>query len=251
MDIALQFVRLQREADDVISFFFRPQRPLAFLAGQFLELSLPHPTPDSRGSERCLTIASAPSEALLQFTTRVDSTPSTFKQALCKLRPGDVVAASGPYGDFVYAEDGTPSVFIAGGIGITPFRSTLLEMATRPAPPPATLLYSNGSPNIPFRAAFDRLQADWPALRLVYTVTRPSAAWRGPSGRIDATFIAEHVPDPARSRFFVCGPAAFTGAIVGALQRLGVPAARINQEEFPGYEAAAERAGSASLAAVV
>jgi ferredoxin-NADP reductase len=236
MDIALQLVRRQRAADGVISFFFRPQRPLAFLAGQFLELSLPHAAPDSRGGERCLTIASAPAEPLLQFTTRIGPTPSTFKQALCALRPGEVVAASGPYGDFVSTDDDTPAVFIAGGIGITPFRSMLLDLASRAAPPAVSLLYSNASAEIPFRAEFDALRSAWPELRLVYTVTRPSAGWRGATGRVHADFIAHYVPELARSRFFVCGPAAFTQAVVDALEQLGVSAGQINQEEFPGYE---------------
>jgi ferredoxin-NADP reductase len=126
----------------------------------------------------------------------------------------------------------------------------LLELARRATPPAATLLYSNASPRIPFRAAFDALPRVWPELRLVYTVTRPSAGWSGTSGRIDAAFIAHHVRDLAQARFFVCGPAAFTEAVVGALERLGVPASRINQEEFPGYEAAAERVSGASLAGV-
>jgi ferredoxin-NADP reductase len=235
--ISLEFVRRQHEADDVVSFFFRPDRPLAHEAGEFLELSLPHPSADSRGISRCLTIASAPSEPLLQFSTRVGPTPSTFKQALCDLRPGDVVAATGPMGDFVYAEDGAPVVLIGGGIGITPFRSMLLDLATRAARPAASLLYSNASADIPFRAEFDALRPGWPELRLVYTVTRPSAGWRGATGRIDAEVIAHYVSDLAESRFFVCGPAAFTEAVVDALERLGVSAAQITQEEFPGYEA--------------
>jgi ferredoxin-NADP reductase len=236
MSVALEFVRRQREADDVISFFFCSQQPLAFEAGEFLELSLPHAAPDSRGSQRCLTIASAPSEPLVQLTTRVGPTPSTFKQALCDLRQGDVVAATGPMGDFVYDQDGAPVVLIAGGIGITPFRSMLLDLASRPARPDVSLLYSNASAEIPFRAEFDALRAGWPELRLVYTVTRPGVGWRGATGRIGADFIAHYVPDLAQSRFFVCGPAAFTEAVVDALEHLGVSAAQINQEEFPGYE---------------
>jgi glycine betaine catabolism B len=240
MDTALTLVRRQLEADHVFSFFFRPQQPLAFEAGQFLELSLPHPAPDESGTTRCLTIASAPSEPLLQLTTRIGPAPSTFKHALYDLRPGDAVAASGPYGDFVSPDTGAPIVFIAGGIGITPFRSMLLDLAARPARPAVSLLYSNSSPSIPFRPEFDALERDWPELRLEYTVTRPSPTWSGAAGRIDASFIARHVDDPSRARYFACGPAGFIGAVRQALAFLGVPPSQIKQEDFPGYEAPAE-----------
>jgi ferredoxin-NADP reductase len=181
----------------------------------------------------------------VQFSTRVGAAPSTFKQALCALQPGDRVEAIGPFGEFL-VEDASPVVFLAGGIGITPFRAMLLDLSARAERRPTTLLYSNSTPNIPFRDAFDSLTAGWPELELVYTVTRPSAGWHGPSGRIDAGLISQYVPDLSRSRFFVCGPAAFVEAVVGALHDLGVPAARITQEDFPGYEPAAEPSQAAA-----
>jgi ferredoxin-NADP reductase len=242
METALELVRRQREADDVVSFFFRPNRPLTFFAGQFLDLSLPHPAPDTRGSTRALTIASAPAEPLLQFTTRMAPTPSTFKQALAALRPGEVVSASGPYGEFGYVDEAAPFVLIAGGIGITPFRSLLVDLASQGSRSNATLLYSNASSSIPFRATFDALTPAWPELRLAYTVTRPGLAWDGPSGRIDAAFVAHHVPDLARSQFLVCGPGGFVDAMLRTLQGLGVPADHIEHEDFPGYETTVESA---------
>ena len=242
MDAALEFVRLRPEADDVTSFFFRPRQPLPFRAGQYLELALPHPWPDSRGIARPLTIASAPAEPLLQVTTRLGPSPSTFKQALCRLKPGDVVQATGPYGDFVYTDSHAPAVFIAGGIGITPFRSMLVDLATRRSRPAVTLLYSSSNPDIPFRAFFDALTPAWPELRLAYTVTRPSRAWGGPTGRIDASFIGRQVRDPAHALFFVCGPSGFVDGMLGTLEQMGVPPTRITREGFPGYEPAVESA---------
>jgi ferredoxin-NADP reductase len=211
-----------------------------FIAGQYLQLTLAHPSPDSRGVVRSLTIASAPSEPLLQLTTRIGPTPSTFKQALGRLQPGDLVPATGPYGRFVYTDLRTPAVFIAGGIGITPFRSMLAELAGRDSRPTTTLLYSSSSPNLPFRAFLDALTPVWPGLRLAYTLTRPTSGWDGPIGRIDASFIGRHVPDLANALFFVCGPSAFIDGVVGALDQLGVAAARIQREGFPGYESAVE-----------
>jgi ferredoxin-NADP reductase len=242
MQTALEFVRQRAEADDVTSFFFRPRQPLPFVAGQHLELTIAHPRPDSRGIARSLTIASAPAEPLVQVTTRIGPAPSTFKQALGRLEPGDIVQATGPYGTFVDTDRRTPAVFIAGGIGITPFRSMLADLASRGARPTTTLLYSSSSPAIPFRTFFDSLPPAWPELRLAYTVTRPSGGWAGPTGRIDAGLLRREVRDLAQTLFFVCGPAGFVDGIVGTLEQLGVAAARITREGFPGYAPAADSA---------
>lgn len=238
MTVRLRFVRQQHEADNIQTFCFEPEVALGFQAGQYLRYTLPHAHPDIRGVARTFTIASAPSEALLRLTTRINSQPSTFKQALTDLAPGALVEASGPYGQFVYGEAGTPVVLIAGGIGITPFRSILAELAATRVRAPTTLLYSNTSSDIAFRDFFATLTPDWPALRLVYTVTRPDATWRGPTGRIDGEFIKQHVPDPAQCQYFVCGPTALVDAIRATLTELGIQAGRIKHEGFPGYESA-------------
>ena len=242
MSTALLFAGKRHDADDVTSFFFLTRPPFVFLPGQFLDLRLEHPDADARGTSRPFTIASAPSEPLLRITTRIRGLPSTFKQALSRLVPGDVVDASGPYGEFVCADPRGPVVFIAGGIGITPFRSMLAELAARRRRPAITLLYSNASQDIPFRAFFDGLQPAWPELRLAYTVTRPLPRWGGPIGRIDARFIRANVANMNASRFFVCGPSGFAAAIAGTLHDLGIPDGRIKREGFPGYEPAAESA---------
>jgi ferredoxin-NADP reductase len=143
-----------------------------FQPGQYIGLTLPHAHPDSRGSARTFTIASAPGEPLVQITTRLSTSPSTFKQALCSLSPGSVVEASSPGGQFVYTDAARPAVFIAGGIGITPFRAILSDLAAGHLPYAATtLLYSSASSEIPFRAFLDSLLPGWPGLRIAYTLT--------------------------------------------------------------------------------
>jgi ferredoxin-NADP reductase len=237
MTNGLQFLGKHRETDSVVSFLFEPESTLDFQAGQYLHYTLPHPHPDARGAARSFTIASAPSEPLLRLTTRFSTLPSTFKQALCSMALGTVVEASGPRGQFVYTDMDAPAVFIAGGIGITPFRSILGELAVRQPRAGTTLLYSNASTQIPFRAFFDGLAPDWPALHVVYTVTRPTADWQGPTGRIDAEFIQHHVPDPSRQVYFVCGPTALVDSMRATLAEVGVDPSRIKHEGFPGYEA--------------
>jgi ferredoxin-NADP reductase len=233
----LRFVRRQQEAADTASFYFEPDSPLPFVAGQYLRYTVRHTGMDDRGPMRSFTIASAPSEPLLRLTTRLSRRPSSFKHALAELAPGAVLEFDGPHGNFVYHPTERPSVFIAGGIGITPFRAMLGDLAAN-RPANLTLLYSNATPDIPFRTYFESLAADWPALQVVYTVTQPSDAWHGPTGRIDAPFIERYVPHVDEADYYVCGPSALVEALRAVLVERGVDESRIQTEGFPGYEAA-------------
>jgi ferredoxin-NADP reductase len=169
------------------------------------------------------------------LTTRLSSPGSTFKRALAALEPGAAVAATGPFGRFVYTQYDTPAVFIAGGIGVTPFRSMLVEWAAQQRGAAITLLYANRTPDIAFRSLFDQLARAHPAVSTVYIVSQPTADWSGPVGRIDAAFIDQHVPDIMAPRFYAAGPQAMVKAMGEALGQLGVQRERIQQEIFPGY----------------
>jgi len=127
-------------------------------------------------------------------------------------------------------------VFIAGGIGITPFRSILGDLGSRRLHARITLLYSNTTDDIPFRPFIDALRPSWPELRVEYTVTRPSPAWQGARGRIDRAFIRGQVPELASPLFFVSGPTGLVEAMRATLAEIGVDAGQVKHEAFPGYD---------------
>lgn len=107
-------------AEDIRSFWFKPAQPVRYTAGQFTELRLPD------GQFRRFTLSSSPTEELLAITTRLGAWSSQFKQTLLTLQPGDRLRADDPLGDLVLPKDPTrPLVFVAGGIGVTPFRSII------------------------------------------------------------------------------------------------------------------------------
>jgi glycine betaine catabolism B len=234
--IAVRFVRQRHEAENATPFFFQPESPLRYRAGQYLRYRLPHQGADERGVSRFFTLSSFPEEPLLSLTTRLSTPPSTFKHALARLEPGAVLEASGPFGRFVYTQTDRPVVFIAGGIGITPCRSILGDLASKRTRARITLLYSTRTSDIPSRPFLDALVPTWPELRLVYTVTRPDPAWHGASGRIDGAFIQRHVPDLARALCFVSGPTALVDAMRATLAEIGIPHGRVKYEAFPGYD---------------
>ena len=232
----LKLIARHQEDETCESFQFQPEGPLTFEAGQYLRYTLDHPAPDNRGVSRFFTVASAPSEPFVMLTTRFSTPGSTFKRALRRLEVGAVVEAAGPYGRFTYAEREMPAVFVAGGIGITPFRSILLDLASRPYGADITVLYGNRTPEIPFRHLFDDLTSKQPRLRIVYVISEPNPEWHGPVGRIDEAFIREHVSLASMPAFYVSGPKAMVEAIEGALHTVGVADEKIKKDYFPGYD---------------
>jgi ferredoxin-NADP reductase len=114
-------------AGSISTFYFKPPSKLNYTAGQFIEMFLPHDNPDDRGIKRWFTLSSSPTQELLSITTRhAEGQVSTFKQQLFALKPGDEVRMIEPMGDFVLPIDPEiPLVFVAGGIGITPYHSMI------------------------------------------------------------------------------------------------------------------------------
>src|SRR5690348_15477044 len=146
----LTLIEKENLVDNIWAFRFKPGEPLIWEAGQYIRVELAHDNPDNEGSKRWFTNSAAPYEGIVQITTRV--TESTFKQALSRLEPGDdsLQLVENPEGDFVWQETGKPLVFIAGGIGVTPFRSILKQRVHEGLPLNVTLVYGSRTPDVPF-----------------------------------------------------------------------------------------------------
>lgn len=225
----LLFRSKQAEGPGVVSFVFEPEGPLAWKAGQFIHCVLHHEPTDNRGSDRWFTIASAPSEKSVMLTTRFTPQPgSTFKQALQNLKPGDAIEMSDLDGDFIVEDLAAQYVFIAGGIGITPFRSILKELDQAGKPVSATLLYGNRDEHIVFRDELDRFAQRNPKLNIQYLIAPE---------RLDAARIKKEFPDLKTPLFYVSGPEPMVEQLGQMLKDLGVPAEHLKQDWFPGYPA--------------
>src|SRR5579864_7110707 len=120
-------VRTHKEAANISTYWWRTEKAVDYIAGQYIEMTLPHSQPDERGTKHWFTLSSSPTDApLVSNTTKFAEKSSTFKLALRRLKPGDSVTISEPMGDFVLPKDASiPLVFVAGGIGITPFHSII------------------------------------------------------------------------------------------------------------------------------
>jgi len=216
----------KQEASDIVSFIFTPERPLKWKAGQYLHYTLNHPKPDDRGVERYFSIASAPHEKHVMLTTRFAPKGSSFKRGLKKFQPGDVIEAGEKGGDFVLDHRRKMFVFIAGGIGITPFRAILLDLDRNRKPLNIQLLYANQNNDFPYREELETLKKRHPEFRIDY-VASPK--------RIDEKTIAKLVPDLDKPVFYVSGPEPMVEFLDKTLKKLGVSKKRVKNDFFPGY----------------
>ena len=212
--------------DNVWAFRFTPAEPLEWTAGQYVRVELPHDNPDEEGTKRWFTVSSAPYEGIVQITTRV--TGSTFKQALSTLPiGGELPLIENPDGDFTWEDSDKPLVFVAGGIGITPFRSILRQRSHDGQPLGVTLVYGNRTDDIVFKEELESYAAKGAGLAIKYVVGEP----------LTAAKLAEFLPDLNASLVYVSGPEPMVEALSADLESTGLPKDQIKQDEFPNYDA--------------
>jgi ferredoxin-NADP reductase len=221
-------------AQYIQTFWFRPETPMRFVAGQFTQIDLPVPEPDVRGTKHWFTISSSPTEELIGLTTKF--TPgqgSAFKSALEQLKPGATLSLAEPMGDFVLPRDHTiPLLFVAGGIGVTPYRSMIKWLSDTPGEKrDITLLYSARSGA---ELAFTDLFTGYD-LNYLPMVTEPDAAWPGATGKLTPEGVHKHVKPDERTLVYMAGPEPMVEMFFAELQRLGVPGHRLVMDYFPGY----------------
>lgn len=221
----LKLLEKRKEAGDAVSFVFEPETPITWQAGQFMVYFLPHENADIRGKQRFFTISAAPFEKNPSISTRIFDRKSSFKNVLNNMKIGDEILAKGPDGDFVIENVNQHSVFLAGGIGITPYRSIILDLDRRELPMNIILLYSNKTSDFPFKGKFDEIAAKNPKFKIHYL-----------NKRIDESVIREKVQNPRGKFFYVTGPDSMVEETTEILLRMGIKEENIKQDYFSGYD---------------
>jgi ferredoxin-NADP reductase len=221
----------------VVSFSFAKPAGFTHRPGQFMEWTVPL-TRGGGAGRRWFSIASSPTEPDLMIAIRLTGRPSAYKHALSRMETGGTVIAGDLGGDFVLPKNrGIKLTFIAGGIGITPFRSMLKYLADKGERRDIVLFYSNyREEEIVFP---DILRdAETAGLKTIFTLTeaeRVRQGWNGRVGFVDAAMIREEAPDFKERLFFVSGSPAMVNAMKGVLRSLGVRRSRIRSDSFTGY----------------
>jgi ferredoxin-NADP reductase/Na+-translocating ferredoxin:NAD+ oxidoreductase RnfD subunit len=236
--LVLQLREKVRIATDVYDFLFMPQRKLAFAPGQYMEWTLGHDDPDNRGNRRYFTLASSPTEDHIRLGVKFSGESSSFKQAMLAMDQNTQIVAGQLAGDFVLPRDpGQKCVFIAGGIGITPFRSMIKYLLDTRQRRPIVLFYACKTPGeFVYQDIFD--QARWElGIETIYTVTEPDslpAGWRGNVGRITPQLIQSHLTDHLDCVYYISGPQTMVDSFKRALSEMGVKSSQIKTDLFSG-----------------
>mgnify|MGYP003581094937 CR=1 FL=1 len=226
----------------------RFERPagMTFKAGQYMDLTLnTPPETDDEGNTRSFSINSSPDDPELIFTTRLRD--SAFKRVLRAMPLGTEVTLDGPFGDFtLHNNPARTAVLLAGGIGITPFRSIVRRSAHEHLPHRILLFYANRRPeDAPFLDEFRGLEHENPHFTFVPTVTQIKASrlpWAGEVGRISQELIGKYLKSdpPSEHRlvgpmYYIAGPPGMVLGLRTILNQAGVNDDDIRTEEFLGY----------------
>jgi ferredoxin-NADP reductase len=226
--IKLRYVGKKQMGASTYDFTFDSAR-LAFQPGQYLELTVPHARPDSRGQRRIFSIASKPGEEQVNIGTKIPTKPSSYKRALMNLRTGETLYATRIAGDFVLPRDTqSPIICIAGGIGITPYISFLLSSDR-----PLQLLYAvNSADDLSY---VDQLRQHNIAVTIVSPndMRLPDPDWKHVKGRIDSDVLKTSIDIESNPSVYVSGPPAMVMNTKRLLRGIGVT--RIKVDEFSGY----------------
>lgn len=222
---------LGREAVAAGTLQFRLSRPpgFEFRAGQSISVALPDPPPEPNSAQRVFSIASAPADPALAVATRMRQ-GSAFKRALAALPEGAALRLRGPRGAMTLHEDAArAAVFVAGGIGITPFMSMLRHAAHERSARPLLLAYSNRRPeDAPYLEELEKLARTLPQFRMLAHMTDAH-------GFLDEEALGRFVRDAVAPVYYLAGPPAMVDAMTVVLRDLRVDDAHIRSEQFYGY----------------
>lgn len=244
-------MQFKTAAENTMAFYFDKPAGFVFKAGQYVDMTLvAPPETDAEGDTRTFSIASAPHEPELMFATRMRDT--AFKRVLKTVPINTEVEATNASGSLTLHHDATrPAIFIAGGIGITPFRSIILDATQRKLPHRITLLYSNRrTEDAAFLDELREAEKQNEKFALIATFTKPTPPGTEPhtnilknvsmssgveTGHITAETMKKYAPDLAASIYYIAGSPAFVEAMRQMLDTAGVDGNNVRSEDFAGY----------------
>lgn len=222
---------------DTTDFVFALDRPLKYQPGQYMEWTLPHATSDSRGNRRYFTLASSPTEPTLRLGVKFYPSGSSYKRTMLAMSKQTSIAAGQLGGGFTLpADPNRKLVFIAGGIGVTPYRSMIKYLIDTNERRDITLLYSERvEEELVYRDVFTEAKKRL-GIKTFYTLTdKAPANWSGLKGMLTAAAIKTTVPDYHQRLFYISGPHTMVKAMEATLKELGVAGRNIKTDFFPGY----------------
>jgi ferredoxin-NADP reductase len=220
----LPLIESYKESEDVYTFLFEKEKDLTWKAGQHGLFTITHKK--IKNATRPFSIASSPTENVVRITMKINDNPSDFKKAMLELKKGMIITMSGPVGPF-HLKDNSPSLLIAGGIGITPFRSILKQIESDGSQneKPIHLLYLDSKKSYLFKEELDET-ANNISLTVTYLDSKES--------------LHQEINKYANlykndGKFFIAGPKSMVETVLGYLQNNNISKRNIKKDSFFGY----------------
>lgn len=214
------------ETKDTYTLVLNPKTKVDFQPGQFFFLRLEGKKLYARHP---FSVSSAPKEKDLSFTVKL---AGRFTQEALKVKKGDEVKVEGPFGNFILPEKGKELVFIAGGVGITPFMSMIKHLKDIKSKIKVLLLYSSKTEkDIIFKSKLGKINESW--LKKIYILSREEKKTKGYEiGRINQDILTKYIDNFKNKVFYICGPQEMNHSLKEALLSLGVKKENIIFEDF-------------------
>ncbi len=213
---------------------FRFPRPVGFdfKPGQFMIVTI---RSDGKELVHPFSISSSPTDGdFIEFTKKL--TANEYSMRLRAMKSGDWTRVDGPYGSFTCECEYGRILFLAGGIGITPFYSIIKYCTDKGLPTSLVLIYGCRSENeVAFKKELEDLQVKNPNFRLIPVLSEPSPSWSGKAGFVTADLIKQEVPDFKDRIFYACGPPAMITAMQKVVAALGMAETQLRLESFVGH----------------
>lgn len=214
---------------DIYDFILEPNSKFSFTPGQYMEFTLPQKKIDSRGMRRYFSLASSPTEYYLRLGVKFNELPSSFKKSLLEMNTGDIITASNIDGDFTLPNNRNIKLaFLAGGIGITPFRSIFKDLIDTYEKRDIVLIYSNKNESeIVYKDIFEKASQEFDT-KIFYVNTSID-------GHVTDQTIKNNIPDWKERTFYISGPHGMVVAFEDTLKNMGVKKNKIVVDYFPGF----------------
>lgn len=217
-------LRGEKNSSGAWNFYFRKPKGFVYTAGQYIKMKLEIKNPDDRGTTRYFTLSSSPTEEHLAITTKIIK--SSFKKRLAELKIGEKVHIRGPWGDFVLPENNTPVVFIAGGIGMTPYRSMIKFASDKNLKNPITLIVSyKTEEQILYKQELEEIKRNHKNIKVVIVTER-----------INTDLLQKSIDSLEDNLYYIAGPEAMIEGLEKTLLGMGISKDKMLTDGFPGYK---------------
>lgn len=225
--LVLTLSKIEKLSQSTNAFIFNKPVGFNYSAGQYMEWTLPHKKSDLRGVRRFFTLASSPTEDNLALGVKKYNPSSTFKNTLFEMKVGDTIYANQLKGDFVLPTDTSQKlVFLAGGIGVTPFRSMVKYLLDKNEKRDIVFIHScSTADEFTYKDIFEKAKD---------VGLKTMCVDSSKDQHVTEELIKSQVPEYATRKYYISGSNGMVHGVKKTLGKIGIKPTAIKTDYFAG-----------------